>query len=228
MTDFNTLFTADLTEFSDDELLTLELEATERADSEAFICGIDYNIQDVELIERLEEKIGLLGLVFTLSYYAGINYSDALGTTAMWDSIIFRYLAKRNIAIPQNKITEKVEYDGGFVKESLAGRHEWNVSFDLNSLYPMLMIQYNMSPETIVKHMKRHNCNPEVFLSDTTTECFAPEENLAITPNGSCFRRDKAGVIPMIVEDLYSQRVEIKKKMLAVRQEIENYKKMLE
>ena len=215
MSDFKTLFTADLTDFSDDELLTLEREATKRADSEAFIVGIDYNITDVELIERLEEKIGLLGLVFTLSYYAGINYSDAMGTTAMWDSIIFRYLAKRNIAIPQNKITGKVEYDGGFVKDSLTGRHEWNVSFDLNSLYPMIMVQYNMSPETIVKHMKRHNYSPELFLNDDIIECFSPEENLAITPNGSCFRRDKIGVIPMIVEDLYSQRVEIKNKMLA-------------
>ena len=37
---------------------------------------------------------------------------------------------------------------GAYVKEPQIGMHEWVVSFDLNSLYPHLIMQYNISPET--------------------------------------------------------------------------------
>lgn len=186
---------------------------------------VDYNCVDVELIERMEEKIGLLGLVFTLAYYGGVNYGDTLGTVAIWDSIIFRRLAKQNIAIPQNKASFKEDYDGGYVKPTQTGRHEWVVSFDLNSLYPNLIVQYNMSPETIVKHMKQNGINPEVILDDATEKVWAPEDGLALAANGACFRTDKQGILPAIVEDVYNQRVEVKKQMLAADAKLQTLKK---
>jgi DNA polymerase elongation subunit (family B) len=175
---------------------------------------IDYNVVDVELIERMEEKIGLLSLVFTLAYFGGVNYGDTLGTVAIWDSIIFRRLAKQKIAVPQNKISFKEDYDGGFVKDPLPGRYEWVLSFDLNSLYPNLIIQYNMSPETIVKHMKVHDLSPDKILENPDIETWAPEENLAISANGSCFRKDKLGILPTIVKEIYDQRVDVKRQMI--------------
>jgi DNA polymerase elongation subunit (family B) len=176
---------------------------------------VDYNCVDIELIEKMEEKIGLISLVFTLAYFGGVNYGDTLGTVAIWDSIIFRDLAKKKIAIPQNKISYKTEYVGGFVKEVQTGRHEWVGSFDLNSLYPQLIVQYNMSPETIVPHSKVFGLNPEVMLNDPDREQWSPEDNLAIAPNGACFRRDKQGFLPAIIKEIYDRRVKIKKDMLA-------------
>lgn len=190
-----------------------------------FNLYVDYNIVDVQIIEKLEEKLGLLSLVFTLAYYGGVNYIDTLGTTAIWDSIIFRYLAKRKIAIPQSKLSSKVDYAGGYVKETIAGRHEWVVSFDLNSLYPSLIIQYNMSPETIVRHMKVPGLTPEKMFNSPDIDSWTPEDNLAISPNGVCFRRDKQGALPTIIEELYKQRVEVKNKMLATEAKLQKMDK---
>jgi len=183
---------------------------------------IDYNIVDIELIERLEAKLGLITLAFTLAYFGGVNYSDTLGTVAIWDSIIFRKLHSRKIAIPPNSRSFKTDYAGGFVKEPHIGRHEWVMSFDLNSLYPNLIIQYNMSPETIVPHMKvpelQHFGEDKILESE---KVWAPSDNLAVAANGACFRRDKQGILPEIIEELYNQRVLIKRQMLDYEQEAE-------
>jgi DNA polymerase elongation subunit (family B) len=80
----------------------------------------------------------------------GVNYGDTLGTTAIWDSIIYRHLKQKNIVIPQAVHKERCEYPGGYVKDVMVGMHDWVVSFDLNSLYPNLIVQYNMSPETLL------------------------------------------------------------------------------
>ena len=176
---------------------------------------VDYNCVDIELIERMEEKIGLLSLVFTLGYFGGVNYTDTLGTVAIWDSIIFRRLAKQHVAIPQNRMSFKSDYDGGFVKDPAPGRYEWVLSFDLNSLYPNLIVQYNMSPETIVKHMKVDGLTPERILENRDVQNWNPEDGLAVAANGACFRTDKQGILPAIVEEIYNQRVEVKKTMLA-------------
>lgn len=187
---------------------------------------IDYNIVDIELIERLEAKLGLISLVFTLSYFGGVNYADTLGTVAIWDSIIFRKLATRHIAIPPNTRSFKSDYAGGFVKDPQVGRHEWVMSFDLNSLYPNLIVQYNMSPETIVPHMKvasLQNGGEDKILN--SEQVWAPEDNLAVAANGACFRRDKQGILPEIIEELYNQRVEVKRKMLEHESEAETLDK---
>jgi DNA polymerase elongation subunit (family B) len=183
---------------------------------------IDYNCVDIELIERLEAKLGLINLVFTLSYFGGVNYGDTLGTVAIWDSIIFRKLATKKIAIPPNTRSFKADYAGGFVKDPQIGRHEWVMSFDLNSLYPNLIVQYNMSPETIVPSMKvaalQHNGVEKILSSDHS---WAPSNGYAVAANGACFKCDKQGILPEIIEELYNQRVAVKRRMLDAEKEAE-------
>ena len=101
---------------------------------------VDYNIKDVELIERMEDKLGLINLVMTMAYLGGVNYQDTLGTCAIWDSIIFRRLARSKIAtIPSAEKTSEA-FPGGYVKEPQVGMHDWVMSFDLNSLYPNIIV----------------------------------------------------------------------------------------
>jgi len=180
---------------------------------------VEYNIVDVELIERFEQKLGLLNLVFTLAYFGGVNYNDTLGTVGIWDSIIFRYLANKNIAVPPNKGSHSAKYAGGYVKDPNAGMYDWTMSFDLNSLYPNIIIQYNMSPETLVRHSVMHGLSPETILKNHVID--GVESNLAVAANGATFRRDKQGFLPAIIEDLYNRRVTIKKEMLKKQQEYE-------
>jgi DNA polymerase elongation subunit (family B) len=180
---------------------------------------VDYNIVDVELVTRFENKLGLINLVFTLAYFGGVNYTETLGTVGIWDSIIFRYLANKFIAVPPNKSSNSTKYAGGYVKDPKPGMYDWTMSFDLNSLYPNIIIQYNMSPETLVRHSVMHGLSPETILKNHVID--GVETNLAVAANGATFRRDKQGFLPAIIEDLYNRRVIIKKTMLKKQQEYE-------
>ena len=162
---------------------------------------IDYNIKDVELVERIDQKMGLIELVMTMAYKAGVNYSDVMGTTAIWDSIIYRDLYANKIAPPPNVEKFKGPYPGGYVKDPHVGSHDWVVSFDLNSLYPNLIVQYNMSPETLLK-------------SDQGDVCIAA--------NGAAFTKKFQGMLPRIIINYSNERKAIKKDMLAAMQANQN------
>jgi len=64
---------------------------------------IDYNIRDVDLVDRMEDKIAMITLTMTMAYKAGVNYADTMGTVGIWDSFIHRYLLAQNIIVPPNK-----------------------------------------------------------------------------------------------------------------------------
>ncbi len=165
---------------------------------------VDYNIKDVELIERMEDKLGLITLVMTMAYLGGVNYQDTLGTCAIWDSIIFRRLARSKIAtIPSEEKTSEA-FPGGYVKEPQVGMHDWVMSFDLNSLYPNIIVQYNMSPETILDMSGAEG---------------------ATASNGAVFSKAKKGIIPEIVEELYAKRVTVKDEMLNAKTKLETISK---
>jgi len=114
---------------------------------------LDYNLKDTHLIQRFEEETALLALVITVAYDGGVNYKDAFGTVGIWESILYRRLMS-NYEVPPVKGGPGMRANdlvGGYVKEPIPGMYKWVTSFDLNSLYPHLMMQYNMSPETLVK-----------------------------------------------------------------------------
>jgi len=175
---------------------------------------IDYNIKDVELIERFEDKMGLITLCMTIAYKAGVNYVEAFGTTGIWDTFIYRTLDEQRIAVPPKEVNAKAEYPGGYVKAPMVGKHNWVVSFDLNSLYPHLIMQYNMSPETVLEE-KTFGIDVDYCLK------YKPKHttDTAMAANGSHYSKEKRGVIPSIIDTLYSERKVIKNSMLKAKQE---------
>ena len=176
---------------------------------------IDYNIKDVELIDRLEEKMGLVTLAMTIAYKGGVNYSDTFGTTAIWDSIIYRELNRKKVVPPPAEEKFKAKYPGGYVKEPQVGIHDWVVSFDLNSLYPNLIVQYNMSPETLQD--ETHASGVDHYLR--TTEKVNSKHSVAA--NGSTYTHEFQGVLPNIIVKYYDERKDVKKQMLEAMQENE-------
>ena len=180
---------------------------------------IDYNIQDVRLVQRLEEKMGLITLAMTMAYRGGVNYSQVFGTTAIWDAIIHRQLQERNVVVPPKRDSVKVKYPGAFVKDPQVGMHDWVGSFDLASLYPNLIIQYNMSPETLYDILP--SASLESLLSDNPFPEQDYREDLTVTASGLRFTKDKQGVIPAIVEQYFNERKEIKAEMISKKQEYE-------
>ena len=112
---------------------------------------LDYNIRDTELVEQLDDKLQLMELVITMAYQAKCNYEDVFGSVRYWDLLIYNFLKKRGMVPPPKKLSQDSRIIGAYVKEPQVGQHKWVMSFDLNSLYPHLIMQYNMSPDTIFR-----------------------------------------------------------------------------
>ena len=185
---------------------------------------IDYNMKDVQLVDRLEEKMGLITLGMTIAYKGGVNYQDAFGTTGIWESIIHRKLNSMKVVPSAFKIEhEKSQFAGGYVKNPQTGAHDWVVSFDLNSLYPNIIVQWNMSPETLLTTPADHLPSGvdhylSAFDGGDPIHPAQRERNNAVASNGSIYSKKIDGVIPNIIIDYYDERRSIKKQMLSAEQ----------
>ncbi len=180
---------------------------------------VDYNIVDVELVDRMEDKMKLIELALTMAYTAKVNYNDVMFQVRMWDTIIYNYLKKRNIVIPPRDRSDKSEkYAGAYVKEPKPGKYDWVVSFDLNSLYPHLMMQYNISPETLIEEKHPSVTVDKILNKELTFEMY---KDYAVCANGAMYRKDIKGFLPELMEKMYAERVIFKKRMLTAKQQYE-------
>jgi DNA polymerase elongation subunit (family B) len=193
---------------------------------------IEYNIKDVELIVELEEKLKLLELGVTLAYDTKSNFEDIFAQTRMWDALTYSYLREKNIIVPPREVKEKDGmFEGAYVKVPDVGLHNWVASFDLNSLYPHLMMQYNISPETLIEPEDYTDEMRNVLSQGVSVDALLKKQvdtsqlvNVTITPNGQFFRTDIQGFLPKMMEEMYTDRSKFKKMMLAAKQEYENEK----
>ena len=193
---------------------------------------IEYNIKDVELVLKLEHKLKLIELGLTLAYDTKTNYEDIFAQTRMWDSLIYNYLFERNIIVPPKSHNSKsAAFEGAYVKEVQVGKHDWVASFDLNSLYPHLMAQYNISPETLIEVDDYTKEMRDVISKGVSVDKMIDQNvdtskltGVTITPNGQFFRTDKQGFLPKMLEEMYVDRSKFKKLMLKAKQEHENEK----
>jgi DNA polymerase elongation subunit (family B) len=195
---------------------------------------IRYNIQDVNLILRLDDKLKLFELALTLAYDTKTNYEDIFTQTRMWDALTYNNLLDKNIIVPpKGRSTKSESYEGGFVKDPQVGMHDWVASFDLNSLYPHLMMQYNISPETLIQPENYTREMRDIISDHVTIDKMLNQEfnldilrsqNATLTPNGQFFRRDVQGFLPRMMEEMYEDRKKFKKLMLKAKQDYENEK----
>ena len=178
---------------------------------------IDYNIKDVELVTRLEDKMKLIELAIALAYDAKVNLKDVYYQVRMWDTLIYNFLSERNVVVPPAKRSNKDEkYAGAYVKEPIPGKYDWVVSFDLNSLYPHLIMQYNISPETLCE--SRH---PSASVERILGNSCEIDPRYATCANGAQYRKDVHGFLPEMMKKIYDERVQSKKLMLIAKQEYE-------
>ena len=161
----------------------------------------------------------LIELALTLAYDAKVNYEDVFYQVRMWDTIIYNYLKDKGIVIPPKIKSDKNEkYAGAYVKEPIPGKYDWVVSFDLNSLYPHLIMQYNISPETL-QDTRHSSATVDKILNKDID--FSGYEDFAVCANGSMYRKDVRGFLPELMDKIYKDRTIFKKKMLAAKQQYE-------
>ena len=187
---------------------------------------IEYNIKDCMLVKKLDDKMKLLDLVYTFAYDSGVNYIDSLTTVRSWDVIIHNYLLDNKIVIPQRADTIKGKsISGAYVKDPLVGMHKSIVSFDITSLYPSLIMQYNISPDTL-RGKVSENISVDQFLDmhGSKYDKFCKDNNVCITANGCFYRKDKQGFIAILIEQLFNKRTQYKQNMLNLKRQYEQTK----
>ena len=195
---------------------------------------IEYNVKDVELVERLENQMRLIELALTLAYDAKVNYEDVFSQVRMWDTIIYNTLKKKHVVMPPKKDSKKDEqYAGAFVKDPIIGMHDWVASFDLNSLYPHLIMMYNLSPETLLDgdaynaEMRKFvlDYGPKVsvdnLLKKNIPTDFLKKNNITLTPNGQLFSVEKQGFLSEIMETMYEDRAMFKNKAIEAKKQLQ-------
>jgi len=184
---------------------------------------VEYNIHDVELVDQLEDKMRLIELHLTMAYNAKINPEDVYSQVRMWDTIIYNHLRKKGIVIPAKTSSGKdAQFEGAFVKDPIIGMHKWVASFDLNSLYPHLIMQYNISPETLTS--EKLSVSVDKLLNQEVDTSYVKRRDLTLTANGWTYRKDIKGFMPELMEHMYVNRSKFKKQMLKVEQEYQNDK----
>ena len=198
---------------------------------------IEYNVKDVELVDRLEDKMKLIEMAIALAYSAKVNFSEVFSQVRMWESLCYHHLNKSNKVFPERKESNKTsKFEGAYVKDPQVGFHRWVVSFDLNSLYPHLMMQYNLSPEnllteedvssdlvaTLREDVWQSSIEYDKIIDKELDTSLLKRDNLTIAPNLMFFKRDEQGFLPEILEDLYNRRKESKRKMIECQQKLQS------
>ena len=178
---------------------------------------VEYNLKDVDLVHRLEKKMKLLELAVTMAYDAKVNFEDVYSQVRTWDTLIYNYLKERKICVPPRQESKKDDkYAGAYVKEPVPGLYDWVVSFDLNSLYPHLIMEYNISPETLVP-TRYPSISVDKILNDEITI----DSEYCVAANGAQYRKDIHGFLPQMMQKIYDERKIYKKKMLIAKSQYE-------
>ena len=172
---------------------------------------VEYNIIDTVIVDELEDKMKLVELAMTMAYDAKCNYNDVFSAVRTWDSLLYNHLWEKNIVIHQKSGKKDRQIEGAYVQEPKPGGYDWVCSFDATSLYPSILMQYNMSPETIVPGFK-YDVKVDDLLDRYKLDKLK-EKNYAMASNGTCYTREKQGLFPEIVQKFFNDRLKYKKLM---------------
>jgi DNA polymerase elongation subunit (family B) len=194
-----------------------------------FQTYMEYNEEDVNLVHDMNEKGRLIELALTLAYNAKCNVNDIFYQTKMWDTLIFNHLRQKNIVVPFKEHVEKEPFEGAYVKDPICGMHKWVASYDLTSLYPHLIMNYNISPETLLDPEKlpielraiASSITVEHLLDKSVDTSALKKHNVTVTPNGMFFRRDIRGFFPELMAIMFKQRKTAKDQMISYQKQKE-------
>jgi len=184
---------------------------------------VEYNIRDVEIVDELEDKMKLIELILTMAYDAKSNYIDIFSAVRTWDCILYNHLWKKGIVVHQREGRQGRQIAGAYVQEPKPGKYDWVVSFDATSLYPSIIMQYNLSPETMIAG-NAIDVGMSKLIDGQLDLSTLKNKDYCMTANGYCFSRDKQGIFPEIVEKLFEDRKKYKKSMLNAQQQYEETK----
>ncbi len=182
--------------------------AKERVEQLSYDLFIEYNERDVELVEKLDNKLSYISNLIGVAFMVKCKILDAMGTIAPWDAYMYQRLLAKNMQPPPFHKQKSIGLKGGFVKQPVPGLRHWVVTLDLASLYPNIVRTLNMSPETKVA-----SAGEWVIERLLNEERGLAEPGQSIAANGSAYRLDTVGLIPEAMSDLLNSRNVVKGEM---------------
>ena len=185
---------------------------------------VDYNIQDVRLLIKLEEKLKYLKLIQNLAYKGFVSFEKAMGKVQLITGAVAHQALKEGMVIPTYNIeNRRKDFQGGYVMEPVPGLYENIVSFDANSLYPSVMLTLNISPETKIGKVKKINNvgyhitltnGKDIVLTKEKFDKLIETENMSYSKAGVLYSQKFKGIIPKFIDNLYTQRIDAKNEMI--------------
>lgn len=185
-----------------------------------------YNLRDCEIVDKLEDKLGLIQLAYTIAYDAKCLPNDVFGAVKTWDCMMYRFMFEQNIIVPQKIHRNSWSIEGAYVKEPVPGQYQWIASVDAASLYPTIIMQYNMSPETLIDEPMLQVTVDGLLEKKYSLDHLA-DQQIGMTANGQYFRNDVKGLFPEIVSRQFSDRKMYKKLMQKSEAELESVKELM-
>lgn len=207
-------------ELSDEELLSEYIQIDTKIKNECWDIFCRYNIQDVLLVQKIDAKLNLLQIAIKMSYIAKVNYIDCLSPVKSWESYINNYLLGSRIIPPLlNPHAGAVEFPGAWVKIPKQGIQEWTMTVDASSLYPSIICQLNLSPETFVGMHEEYTC-VQKFVDKEYDLDELKLNNYSIGANGAMFNKNKVGFLPILMTTLLEDRAKYKKRMIELKKQL--------
>jgi DNA polymerase elongation subunit (family B) len=185
---------------------------------------LQYNARDVDLVVSLENKMKLIELAMTMAYDAKVNFDDVFSQVRMWDVIIYNHLLSKGYVIPDRQESRKEQIEGAYVKDPKPGFYNWVVSFDLQSLYPHLIMGGNFSPDTIVDKIIP-GVTVDKLISKSMDLSSLKENDYSMSATGQLYRRDKESFLAQLMSWMFEQRKIYKSKMIQAEKDLEIAKK---
>lgn len=187
---------------------------------------VTYNIRDCQLVDLMDSKFKFIELCIQIAYMAKCNIQDVFSPVKTWDVFIYSQLHTRKIAIPKYKDRVGGTIEGAYVKDPKVGMYGWNVSFDFAALYPSIIRQWNMSPETMVEERFHLVVSDFVNQTDAFLEAaeYAKANGYTLAANGTMYRKDHKGIIPQLMEYCLVGRKVAKNEMLSLEQKYNDTK----
>ena len=192
---------------------------------------VDYNIQDVNLLVRMEEKLRYLELLRMLAYTGLTPFENAMGTLNVITGAGVIESRKQSMIVPtfEKPPRDTGKFEGAYVGEPQRGFQDYIVSFDVNSLYPNVMISLNLSPETKMGKfgnqsdgealLTKVKGNPNTLSKENLYKGIK-EANLSVSRAQVLFSQNKKGIYPQIVDNFYKERVLIKKEQYKLKKQL--------
>lgn len=183
---------------------------------------IEYNVNDVDLVKELEQKLHYIEIAIGMCHKGHITYDSVFHQSKIIEGAFLTYFKHNKIVAINKSEHDREHFAGAFVKDPHQGRHKWVYSCDLTSLYPSIIRTLNISPETkFGKIIKVNPIGGDVTIEtvkgdireipEVKFEELMKKGNLRKSSSGVLYRSDKKGFIPTIIEKWFNERKEYKK-----------------